>query len=352
MIPRIPLRQAITDANLLGNALVGDSWRAWRTMLIAAMGEELTNEERAIFTKLTGREREPGQRVTELVAIVGRRGGKSRAMAVLMAYVAGLCDHSDLLVRGERGVALCISLDQKVAAIVRDHCAAAFEDSPILRQLIANRTQETIELTNGISIEVRPASFRKLRGPTYVSVAADEIAFWYSEDGIYRNPAPEILNAVRPGLLTTRGPLVLASSPYSKAGPLWDRFHKHYGPDGAPVILVAHGTSRDFNPTLPQSEIDRALEEDHARNTAEYLAQFRSDLEGYVSIEVVEGCVGGHREIRPAAGNTYRAFVDPAGGSGEDSFSAAIGHKSLPDDQIIVDAVREFRPRFSPAAVI
>jgi hypothetical protein len=99
-------------------------------------------------------------------------------------------------------------------------------------------------------------------------------------------------------------------------------------------------------------EIDRALEEDHARNTAEYLAQFRSDLEGYVSIEVVEGCVGGHREILPVAGNTYRAFVDPAGGSGEDSFTAAVGHKSLPDDRIVVDAVREFRPRFSPAAVI
>ena len=38
-----------------------------------------------------------------------------------------------------------------------------------------------LELTNGIS-EVRPVSFRKLRGPTYIAVIADELAFWYSPD--------------------------------------------------------------------------------------------------------------------------------------------------------------------------
>jgi hypothetical protein len=42
------------------------------------MGEALTDEERAIFAKLTGREREPGERVDELWCVIGRRGGKSR----------------------------------------------------------------------------------------------------------------------------------------------------------------------------------------------------------------------------------------------------------------------------------
>jgi len=111
MRPRISLREALQDPELLGHALVGDSWTPWRILLIAAMGEELIDAERVIFKQITGREREPGQRVAELVAVVGRRGGKSRAMAVLMAYVAGLCDHTDLLVKGEAGVALCVALD-------------------------------------------------------------------------------------------------------------------------------------------------------------------------------------------------------------------------------------------------
>jgi len=212
MRPTVSLRRALTDPRLLGHAFVGESWTPWRILLIAAMGEELTDAERVIFKQITGRDQEPGQRVNELVAVVGRRGGKSRAMAVLMAYVAALCDHTDVLVKGETGVALCVALDQKVAGIVREHCAAVLEESPILKQLIANRTQDTIQLTNGLSIEVRPASFRKLRGPTYVCVVAHELAIWY-QDSTYANPDVEILAAVRPGLLTTRGLLVLASSP-------------------------------------------------------------------------------------------------------------------------------------------
>ena len=42
MKPRISLRQSLQDPNLLGAAIAGDSWRSWRTLLIAAMGEELT----------------------------------------------------------------------------------------------------------------------------------------------------------------------------------------------------------------------------------------------------------------------------------------------------------------------
>jgi hypothetical protein len=51
------------------------------------MGETLTATEREAFRQLTGREREPGARVEELVAIVGRRGGKSRAIATLATYL-------------------------------------------------------------------------------------------------------------------------------------------------------------------------------------------------------------------------------------------------------------------------
>jgi hypothetical protein len=70
-----PVRHA-----LLGTALGGDSWLAWRILLIAAMGEALTDEERPIFAKLTAREREPGERVAELWCIIGRRGGANREL--------------------------------------------------------------------------------------------------------------------------------------------------------------------------------------------------------------------------------------------------------------------------------
>ena len=351
MIPRVTLREALSDPNLLGTAIAGDSWRSWRVLLIAAMGEELREDEREIFTQLTGREREPLQRVDQFAAVIGRRGGKSKAIATVATYIAGLCDHRDALVPGERGVLLCVALDQRVAKIILDYAEACFERSPILKQLIANRTADALELTNGITLEVRPASFRKLRGPTYIAVIADELAFWYV-DAAYANPDVEILNAVEPGLATTGGPLILASSPHARRGALWDVFKRHYGAGGDPLILVAHGATRTLNPSLPQRVVDRALEKDRARATAEYLAQFRTDVEGFVALEIVEGCVGDYREMLPARGTRYCAFVDPAGGSGPDAMTLAIAHKTRPDNRIIIDAVREMRPPFSPTVIV
>jgi hypothetical protein len=234
--------------------------------------------------------------VEELVAVVGRRGGKSRAISTLAAYIGGLCEHG--LVPGETGIVLCIAPDQKQAAIVLDYTHAAFEQSPMLKQLIENRTADALHLTTGVSIEVRSSNFRRLRGPTYLAVIADEAAFWYSDE-FSSNADTEILNAVRPGLATTSGPLIIASSPYSKRGVLWDAHRRNYGSAGDPLILVAQGASRTFNPSLPQSVVDRALARDHAAASAEYLAQFRNDLETFVPYEIVASCIGDHTERAP-----------------------------------------------------
>jgi hypothetical protein len=45
MKPRVTLRQALEDPELLGSALSGPTWHAWRVVLLAAMGEPLTKDE-------------------------------------------------------------------------------------------------------------------------------------------------------------------------------------------------------------------------------------------------------------------------------------------------------------------
>jgi hypothetical protein len=80
---------------------------------IAAIGEPLTDEERAIFAKLTGREREPGVRVDELWCVIGRRGGKSIPIAALLVYLATMVDYCTQLVLGERGVVSCLNCGPK-----------------------------------------------------------------------------------------------------------------------------------------------------------------------------------------------------------------------------------------------
>jgi hypothetical protein len=180
MKPRCSLRKALADPKLLGHALVGDSWIVWRILLIAAAGEPLINSERSVFQKITGRSREPCKPVHELVAIVGRRGGKSYAMAVLLCWLACLNDHRHSLAPGEMGVALCVSRDQRIAKIILNYIEGILSGSPYLRGLVRNRTADIIELSNRISIEVRPCNYKTLRGPTYIAVVADELAHWYT----------------------------------------------------------------------------------------------------------------------------------------------------------------------------
>lgn len=53
--------------------------------------------------------------------------------------------------------------------------------------------------------------------------------------------------------------------------------------------------------------------------------------------------------MAPLAANNYRAFVDPSGGSA-DSFTMAISHRD--GERIVIDAIREVRPPFSPEGVV
>jgi hypothetical protein len=142
--------------------------------------------------------------------------------------------------------------------------------------------------------------------------------------------------------------LICASSPHARKGALWDAYRRHFGVEGAPLVWQAE--TRAMNPTVPQVLVDEAMERDPASASAEFGARFRTDIEGFVRREVVEGCVSAHvRERPPQSSFTYRAFVDPSGGSA-DSMTMAVGHMS--EEVAVVDAVRERRPPFSPEQVV
>lgn len=342
------LRTALSDTNLLGSSLIGESWLPWRSLLLASRGEPLEPDELALFTQLTGRPIAPTMPADELVAVVGRRGGKSRAISVLAAYLGALCDWSDRLAPGERGVVLIIAPDRRQASILLDYVEGALSTSPLLSREVADRTEDAIELRSGILIQVRSSSFRRIRGVTAVAVIGDESAFWMAETGA--NPDTEILGAVRPSLATTGGPLILISSPHARRGEVYNLWRRYYRPDADAAVLVAQGASRTFNPTLSADVVARALERDPAAARAEYLGEWRADVESFVPREAIEACVERGVPVRHRVSDLrYAAFVDPSGGS-SDSMTLAIAH--LEDDVAVLDVVRETRPPFSPEATV
>jgi hypothetical protein len=346
----VTLRQALAAKQYFGGQLDGDSWAAWRVLLLAIMGEELTADELVIFQAITNRQKAPAEPVREFTGVIGRRGGKSRAMAVLTSYIATCIDHRTVLAPGERGVIPVLAQTREQSSSVFNFICGALEASPALRGLIENKTAETLSLATGVDVTVRPASFRSVRGISAVAAICDECAFWRSDE-VSINPDVEIIRALRPSLLITKGPLISISSPYARRGYLWNTYRRHFGPDGNPKVLVAQASSQTMNPSVDMDWIAEQFDEDPVAAEAEYNAQFRSDVAEFVSLDVLEACVApGLFEIAPMGGVHYTAFCDPSGGS-SDSMTLAIAHRESAGVAVL-DCVREVRAPFQPESAV
>jgi hypothetical protein len=328
-----------------------DSWAAWRVFLAALFGLPIAAADMDLFTRCTGRSVPPPGTCNEAWLCVGRRGGKSIILALIAVYLAVFKSWSGRLVPGERGTVLVIAADRRQARVIFRYITALITETPALATLVAGEVaQDRIDLSNGISIEISTASFRSVRGYTLIACLADEIAFWRSEESA--NPDAEVLNAIRPSMASMMpdAMLLCASSPYAQHGVLYDAFKKHFGVDDAKV-LIWKASTRTMNPSVPQSVLDDAYAKDPANAAAEYGAEFRTDVEAFVSREAVEACVvPGRFELPPIEGVLYQGFCDPSGGS-SDSMTMAIGHREN-NDRIIVDLVREVKPPFSPESVV
>lgn len=319
------------------------SWHTWYVFLKSLFGLELEPGELAFFKECTGRDAPPTMRAREAWLIVGRRGGKSFVLALIAVFLACFVKWDFRLAPGERPTIMVIAADKDQARIIFSYAAGLIHATPVLAELIKRESTNTISLTNGIHIEIRTASFRSVRGYTIPAALCDEIAFWPTDDSA--NPDVEILNAIRPAMANVPGAMLLcASSPYARKGALWKAYRNFFGKDGD--ILVWQADTRKMNSTIPQEFIDQQYADDPVAAAAEYGALFRSDVEAFISQEVVDAVTQrGVKELPPRHGMIYTAFADPSGGSA-DSFTLAIGHAE--DGKGVQDLLRERRPPFSP----
>jgi len=324
------------------------SWQSWFVFLRALFALEMTGEQLAVFQQCTGRSLPPTAPATEAWLVCGRRAGKSFVLAMIAVYLACFRVWRPYLAPGERGTVMVIATDRRQARVILRYIRALLTQVPMLQKMIERETAEAFDLTNSTTIEVGTTSFKTVRGYTIVAALCDEIAFWPTDDSA--NPDYEVLDAIRPGMATIPNAMMLcASSPYARKGALWDAHRSHFGKDGDP-ILVWQADTRTMNPTVAQRMVDEAMDRNPASAAAEYLAQFRSDIESYISRDALEACVTlGCRERPPVSGTQYSGFVDPSGGSA-DSFTLAIGHRQ--DNVAVIDALREVKPPFSPESVV
>ena len=343
----ISIIEAMRDPALFGPWFRANSWDAWVSFLASLFGLPMGERDASIFRKHTARSGLPQKPAREGWMVVGRRGGKSLIAAFVAVFLSCFKDYSQWLGPGEVATVMVIAADRKQARVVMRYIAGFIKGISMLRGMLVNQTKEQLELSNRVVIEVHSCNFRAVRGYTLAAAICDEVAFWRSDESA--NPDSEVLAALRPALSTIPGSLLMCiSSPYARRGALWEAYQKHYGIDDDP-ILVWQGDTLGMNPSIDPSVIERAYEEDESNAAAEYGAEFRRDIETFVSREAVEACrIPDRLEMPFVPGVRYAGFVDPSGGM-QDSFTLGIAHEQ--DGRAVLDVVRERRPPFSPEQV-
>jgi len=346
--------RALDDPKVFGRYFKADTWTAWRVFLASLFGLPLTADQLALFRQFTGRNMPPTSVLQEAWLIVGRRGGKSFVLATIAVFLACFKDWRPFLGPGEVGTIMIIAKDRAQARSIKNFISGLLNEVPMFSRMIVDETAESIRLRNRIVVEIHTASYRSTRGYTIVAALLDEVAIWETDERA-AEPDTEVINAIKPGMATIPGAMLLcASSPHARRGALWEAYRKHFGQNGDPV-LVWQAPTRDMNSTVPQSYIDAHYADDPAKAAAEYGAQFRTDVETFISREVVEAAVvAGRYELPRIEGVLYTAATDPSGGS-NDSMTLAIDHVETDASGVrrsVLDVLREARPPFSPDAVV
>lgn len=344
--PAATIIEALDDSALLGAAFRGDSWSTWRAILKAAYALPMTAEEIEAFRAVAERD-PPTRQVRELVIVAGRRGGKDSVASAIAAHAAAFRDYRALLRPGERAVISCLAVDRDQASVVLGYIKAYFAEGP-LAALVEVAVADGIDLTTGASIQISTNSFRRVRGRTVACAIFDECAFWRDEGSA--SPDKETYRAILPSLSTIPGSMiVMITSPYKKAGLVYEKYRKHYGKNGDDVLVIA-APSIALNPTLDKRMIEEAMADDPAAARSEWLGQFRDDIAQAFDPDVVQNAiVAGRYELPPVPGMNCVGFTDAAGGSGGDSWTSAVAYLDRKSNRVVVAGMREKRPLFSPA---
>jgi hypothetical protein len=350
-VKQLSILEVYDDEVLTGGQFRAESWRPWRSVLALIFHCACTEAEASMARGLSNRQDVLERAYREVWLTIGRRAGKSKILAFIAFYLACFMDWRSKLSSGEVGVIMILAADRDQAQVILSYVKGFIHGCPLTAQLVTNEGVEHVMLgTRKVSIEVHTSNHRSPRGRTVIAALLDEVAFWRSETSA--NPAEETVRAIRPSLLSLspHSMLIGASSPHIKSGLLWDQFRQHFGREGDRV-LVLQAPSLTMNPALDAAEIYASYESDPEAAGSEYGAEWRSDLAAYVTAELVDAAVvPGRIELPKLPGIAYHGFLDPASGVGAgDSMTLGICHRE--GLKVVVDALHEARPPFSPETV-
>jgi hypothetical protein len=337
----------------------GDSWGVWLVVAKAIFGEKLDRKERRLFTQFTGRAVPQATQAREVWLACGRRAGKDYFTAALVVFLACLRPYT--FNKGELGRVMLLAVDSDQADVLYQYITELVDSIPAIARQVQSRSvkfgMRRVTFKNQVEILIKPADKRRVRGRTLIAVVCDEIAHWFSEEH-HANPDTEVLAAVKPGMLGVPGAMLICiSSPYRRQGTLYETDQREWGRNGSPVLFWRAATW-DMRPDTPGhrlryptfiDELTAECERDRSFFYSEYGAEYRVDLEDYLTREQLDAVTVDRAEIQYEPGMRAFAFIDTSGGEGQDSQAFCITLR-LPDGRGAVAKLVEWKPPFDSAA--
>lgn len=207
-----------------------------------------------------------------IVACMGRQTGKTTTIAAKAIHLA---------LTNPDTTTLIVSPSLRQSMIMFGRIEAFIYRSKILPRSIVRKTRTIIQFTNGAMIVALPCSEHLLRGYTAHLVICDEAAFM---------PEEVITNVLFPMLATTRGALILLSTPWGGD----NLFHRAFVDPAWSVHRVKSSECPLIPPEFLEEQRRLMTPEQYAM---EYEAQFAEAAASYFSQALIRSCVLKAQEI-------------------------------------------------------
>ena len=291
-------------------------------------GLPLSPSEMEIYRRGTGCETYDAKEHREATIIAGRQGGKTSKIEATIACFEAFRDHG--LRAGQEAYVMLLAPTIAQARIAFRSIRDYIWGSRLLSKHVISITKDEIKLDNGIIIGCYASTYDGVRGRIIVAAICDEMAFWSHEENA-ANPEEEVIAALTPGMITVENAkLIKISTPFGKQGLLWKEFQQRSELD-FPVWQLS---SREMNPKISPSKLEREKRRDEEKFRREYLAEFTDSTSGWVGPEILDPCIArGRRQLPRLRDAIYEAALDPA--SRHNDFALTILHR-LPDGVIVL----------------
>lgn len=255
----------------------------------------------------------------ELVALIGRRSGKSLISCFIALYEIIFGGHSKHVFEGQDFIIPYIATDLPTARVNMKVITLLARQVPLLKKQIVDEKPNFIKWRNNLTVQIEPPRVKTGRGWAMPLVIMDEVGFWPTAEEAADQDV-EVQRALIPATLQfPHRKMLIISSPYTETGILWE--YARAGTDGkklamdddtkaqfqGSLVLQASTASMD-NPRLApilKKELEKEFARDPEGFVREYKAQFVKSISSFIRGEFVDNCTEKGKKER-----TYREIIE------------------------------------------